>query len=39
MGVMMLAAECGSEVVITAEGPDEIEAMKAVAEFMETESE
>jgi len=39
MGVMMLAAECGSEVIITAEGPDEIEAMEAVAEFLETESE
>lgn len=39
MGVMMLAAECGSEVVVTAEGPDEIEAMEAVAEFLETDSE
>ncbi len=39
MGVMMLAAECGSEVIITAEGPDEIEAMEAVAEFLERESE
>ena len=39
MGVMMLAAECGSEVIITAEGPDEIEAMEAVVEFLETESE
>jgi phosphocarrier protein len=39
MGVMMLAAECGSEVVITAEGPDEVEAMDAVATFLETESE
>ena len=39
MGVMMLAAECGSEVVVTAEGPDEIEAMQAVAEFLETDSE
>ena len=39
MGVMMLAAECGSEVVITVEGSDEDEAMAAVAEFLETESE
>ena len=39
MGVMMLAAECGSEVIITAEGPDEIEAVEIVAEFLETESE
>ena len=39
MGVMMLAAECGSEVVITVEGPDEDEAMLVIAEFMETESE
>lgn len=39
MGVMMLAAECGSEVVVTVEGPDEIEAMEAVAEFLETDSE
>jgi phosphocarrier protein len=39
MGVMMLAAECGSEVVITAEGPDEEEAMAAVAGLLETESE
>jgi phosphocarrier protein len=39
MGVMMLAAECGSEVLITAEGTDEVEAMAAVAELLETESE
>ena len=39
MGVMMLAAECGSEVIVTAEGPDEVEAMEAVAEFLETDSE
>ena len=39
MGVMMLAAECGSEVIITAEGSDESEAMEAVASFLETESE
>ena len=39
MGVMMLAAECGSELVLTVEGPDEEEAMDAVAKFLETESE
>ena len=39
MGVMMLAAECGSEVIVTAEGSDEIEAMEAVVEFLETDSE
>ena len=39
MGVMMLAAECGSELVVTAEGADEVEAMEAVAAFLDTESE
>ena len=39
MGVMMLAAECGSELLLTVEGPDEEEAMDAVAKFLETESE
>jgi phosphocarrier protein len=39
MGVMMLAAECGSELVLTVEGPDEQEAMEAIAKFLETESE
>jgi phosphocarrier protein HPr len=39
MGVMMLAAECGSELIVTSEGPDEREAMEAVVEFLETESE
>ena len=38
MGVMMLAAECGSELVVTAEGPDEEEAMVAVAEFLESDT-
>ena len=38
MGVLMLAAECGSELLITAEGPDEEEAMNAVAEFLESDS-
>ena len=31
MGVMMLAAECGSEVVIRADGPDETAAVEALA--------
>jgi phosphocarrier protein HPr len=31
MGVMMLAAECGSEVVIRAEGEDEAAAIEALA--------
>jgi phosphocarrier protein HPr len=31
MGVMMLAAECGSEVVIRAEGEDEAAAIDALA--------
>jgi phosphocarrier protein HPr len=39
MGVMMLAAECGSELVVTVEGDDEKEAMAAVAEFLESDSE
>ncbi|MBN2564919.1 MAG: HPr family phosphocarrier protein [Candidatus Eisenbacteria bacterium] len=39
MGVMMLAAECGSELVVTVEGPDEAEAIEAVIQFLETDSE
>ena len=39
MGVMMLAAECGSELIVTVEGTDELEAMEAVAKFLETDSE
>ena len=31
MGVMMLAAECGSEVTIRADGPDEQAAVDALA--------
>ncbi len=38
MGVMMLAAEHGSAVIITVEGPDEEEAMEALAGFLETDS-
>lgn len=32
MGVMMLAAEMGSELLITAEGPDEESAVEAIAQ-------
>ena len=31
MGVMMLAAECGSEVIIRADGPDAEAALEAIA--------
>jgi len=31
MGVMMLAAECGSSITIRAEGPDETAAIEALA--------
>ena len=30
MGVMMLAAECGSSIIFRAEGPDEVEALEAL---------
>ena len=36
MGVMMLAAECGSTVILTTVGPDEEEAARALREFLET---
>ena len=39
VSTLMLAAECGSELVLTVEGPDEEEAADAVAKFLETESE
>ena len=35
MGVLMLAAECGSEVVIRAEGNDAKEAVKELAALVE----
>ncbi len=35
MGVMMLAAECGAVVVVRADGPDETEAVAALAELIE----
>jgi phosphocarrier protein HPr len=34
MGVMMLAAECGSSITIRAEGPDEEQAVAALAELV-----
>jgi phosphocarrier protein HPr len=34
MGIMMLAAECGSEIVIRASGEDAIEAVSALAELV-----
>jgi phosphocarrier protein len=35
MGVMMLAAEPGSRVVVRADGPDECEAVEALASLIE----
>ena len=34
MGVMMLAAECGSEILIRANGPDAEQAVQALAELV-----
>lgn len=34
MGVMMLAAECGSRVLVRASGPDEAQAVDALAELV-----
>jgi len=34
MGVMMLAAECGSTLVLRASGPDETEALDALAQLI-----
>ena len=36
MGVMMLAAECGSDLRISASGEDGIEAVAAIVELVET---
>jgi phosphocarrier protein len=36
MGVMMLAAECGSEITIRANGPDAELAVQALAELVAT---
>ena len=35
MGVMMLAAEEGSTIVVTADGPDENEAISAIRELVD----
>ena len=34
MGVMMLAAECGSSIIIRANGPDAEQAVQALAELV-----
>jgi phosphocarrier protein HPr len=34
MGVMMLAAECGSSITIRADGPDAVEAVDALAKLV-----
>jgi phosphocarrier protein HPr len=34
MGVMMLAAECGSEIIIRADGPDAEQAVQALADLV-----
>jgi phosphocarrier protein len=39
MGVMMLAAEKGSRLTLAIEGPDESEALDALATFLETNTE
>jgi phosphocarrier protein len=36
MGVMMLAAECGSILNFRAEGPDETEAVEALVKLVDT---
>jgi len=36
MGVMMLAAECGSSILIRADGPDAEQAVQALAELVAT---
>lgn len=33
MGVMLLAAECGSKILVRAEGPDEKEAVEALGQL------
>lgn len=35
MGIMMLAAECGATLVVTADGPDEIQALTAIEQVFE----
>lgn len=39
MGVMMLAAERGSTVLVSTEGPDETEAMTSLVGFLESDFE
>lgn len=39
MGIMMLAAECGSSVSVMVEGSDEGAAMEAVVSFLESDTE
>lgn len=34
MGIMMLAAECGSKIVIVADGPDARDAIKELADIL-----
>jgi len=34
MGVMMLAAECGAELLVRADGPDAEQAVQAIAELV-----
>jgi phosphocarrier protein len=34
MGVMMLAAECGSSIIIRADGPDAAQAVEALAKLV-----
>jgi phosphocarrier protein len=36
MGVMMLAAECGSSILIRADGPDAEQAVEALAQLVAT---
>jgi phosphocarrier protein HPr len=38
MGVMMLAAERGSSIVLSIDGPDECEALEALKGFLESEN-
>jgi phosphocarrier protein HPr len=35
MGVMMLAAECGAELLVRADGPDAEQAVSAIADLVE----
>ncbi len=39
MGIMMLAAECGAGIKVTANGPDENEAMDAIKQVLVTDFE